>query len=268
MSLLKINRFFGILLLGLLVGSCGINANMMFKTPKDGSFKYDSIPMRPIEDYRIAVDDKLSFVLTTNNGKRIIEQLSGTSIEGNISSGNGTISTSANGRRWDEFIVLRDGTVKLPLLGNVFVEGLTISQCQDTLEKYFESQYQDPFLQVRITNQRCIVFNGNGNDASIVEIQNNNTTLMEVIAMTGGIPERGRSRAIKVMRKVNDKREIYLIDISTIEGLKYADMIIQGNDYIYVEPDPQIIEGVLKEAAPVSSLISSIFMFYVLLTKF
>lgn len=267
MRLLKINRFFGILLLSLLVSSCGINGNMMFKTPKDGSFKYDSIPMRPIEDYRISVDDRLSFSLTTNKGKSIIEQLSGTAVLSTSSVGGSRLINTSE-RSWNEFTVLRDGTVELPVLGNVSVEGLTISQCQDTLEKYFENQYKEPFVQVQITNQRCIVFNGDGNQAQIISIENNNTTLMEIIAMSGGIPERGRSRAIKVMRKVKDKREIYLIDISTIEGLKHADMIIQGNDYIYVEPDPQIIEGAIAETAPIASLISSVFMFYVLLSKF
>lgn len=265
MSLLKIDRVFGILLLFLLFGSCGINSNVMFKTPKDGSFKYDSIPMRPVEEYRISIDDKIRFNLSTNNGKNIVEALSNTSgdqLQGSTSRINNYSSF------WEEFIVKSDGNVELPILGNVAVNGLTITECQDTLEKLFKDQYKDPFVQIKITNQRCIIFPGNGSDARIIEIENNNTTLMEVVAMSGGIPERGRSKVIKVMRKVKDKREIYLVDISTIDGLKYADMIIQGNDYIYIEPDPQIIQGTLKEMAPVSSLISSIFMFYVLLKKF
>lgn len=263
MNILNLKRFFGLVFLTSLLGSCAINNNMMFKTPKDGSFKYDSIPMRPVEEYRISVDDKIKFNLSPNSGENIVEALSGTSEGQDIDVRKENYTTT-----WDEFIVKGDGTVEFPILGNVNIVGLTISQCQDTLEKLFKDQYKDPFIQVKITNQRCIIFPGNGSDAKILEIENNNTTLMEVLAMSGGIADRGKANMIKVMRKVNDKREIYLVDISTIKGVKYADMIIQGNDYIYIEPKPEIIIGALKEMAPVTSLISSVFMIYAILKKF
>ena len=85
------------------------------------------------------------------------------------------------------------------------------------------------------------------------------------LAKTGGISPRGKSRIVKVMRKVGDKREIYHIDVSTIDGLKYADMIIQGNDYIYVEPRPQLIQGAMREWAPIASLVSSFTLIYTII---
>lgn len=270
MTFLKLYKFLGILVLALSFGSCGINSNVMFKTPKDGSFKYDSIPMRPVEDYRISVDDKLSFTLSTNNGKNLIEGISGTSV-GNGSNGSNTNFGGSNivfGNQIIEYLVMSNGFVELPLLGSLYVQGLTVKQCEDTLEVLFKSQYQDPFVQLKVTNRRCVVFSGNGSSATIVTISNNNITLLEVLAMTGGISSRGKARLIKVMRKVEEKREIYLIDVSTIEGLKYADMIIQGNDYIYIEPRPDIIKGVLAEWAPISSLIATAGTFYLLIKKF
>ena len=45
--------------------------------------------------------------------------------------------------------------------------------------------------------------------------------------------------------------------MSTIEGLEYADLIVQANDYIYVEPDPELGKEILGEVAPVVSLVSS-----------
>ena len=57
---------------------------------------------------------------------------------------------------------------------------------------------------------------------------------MEVIALAGGIAERGRADKVKLMRNVGGKRIVYVLNLSTIEGLKYADMIVQANDYIYI----------------------------------
>lgn len=259
----RLKDFFWLFIILFTLGSCKINSNMMFKTPKDGSFKYDSIPLRPSEDYTISIDDKITFSLSTNNGRSMVEALSGTSTENKTIVDNNNMKMNAD----YQYIVRSNGMVELPLLGDVKVEGLTIAQCQDTLEKLFKDQYQDPFVQLRVTNQRCIIFPGNGSTAVIVNIENNNTTLMEIIAQSGGIPTRGQSKVIKVMRKVKDKREIYHIDISTIEGLKYADMIIQGNDYIYIEPRAQLIQGSLAEWAPISSLISTVLLTYTLIAK-
>ena len=70
--------FFAIFILG----SGGINSSLMFKTPKGGSFKYDSIPMKPSEEYHITKDDKFNFYLYPNSGEKLIESISGTSVNG------------------------------------------------------------------------------------------------------------------------------------------------------------------------------------------
>jgi len=263
MTIFKYKFLFGLSILLLSLNSCIINREMMFKTPKDGSFKYDSVPMRPYEDYKISIDDKITFDLNTNGGKNLIEALTQTSVEG---SGRG--SGNNNGNVGREFLVKGNGTVDMPILGDLYVLGLTVQQCEDTLENLFKDQYQDPYIQLRVTNRRCVVFSGNGNSASIIPLLNTNTTLLEVLAATGGISQRGNARLVKVFRKVKEKREIYLIDVSTIDGLKYADMVIQGNDYIYIEPRMRLIQGTIAEFAPISSLISSFAVIYTLIKKY
>ena len=61
---------------------------------------------------------------------------------------------------------------------------------------------------------------------------------------------------------------MHLIDISTIDGLKYADMIIQGNDYIYVEPRPEIIKGILTEIIPITTLVNTTLLIYTIIKKY
>ncbi len=271
MTFFKYKFLFGISFLLLSLNSCIINREMMFKTPKDGSFKYDSVPLYPYEEYKIAVGDKISFDLNTNGGKNLIEGLTQTAVEGSArgSAGaantNGIVSSNNYAR---EFIVKLDSTIDVPVLGELKLVGLTIQQCEDTLESLFKDQYQEPFVQLRVTNRRCIVFSGNGNSASIVNLTNPNTTLLEVLAITGGIHTGGNARLVKVMRKVKGKREIYLIDISTIDGLKYADMIIQGDDYIYIEPRTRLIQGAISELAPILSLMSTFAVVYTLIKKY
>lgn len=242
------------LLLPLLFYSCGVNSNVMFKVPKS-QINYDSIPMAPVDDYRISVDDKITFTLTTNKGANLINQQSGVSDE----LVKGVVQT--------EYVVRRTGEVELPLIGMVRVEGLTIEQCEDSLTNLYSS-YQEPFVQLRVTNQRVIVFPGNGSDAKVIPLVNANTTLMEALAQAGGITDRGKANTVKLMRKVDGKREVYGIDLSTIEGLRYVDMIVQANDYIYVEPKPELAREISTDVVPIVSLLSSALFIFSAINNF
>ncbi len=232
-------------ILSTMLGSCGVNSNLMFKEVKGDTTVVENIPMTPLEEYRISSDDKISFTLTTNNGARIIEDISG-------------LSTSPRVPQVAvEYTVRSNGEVKLPIIGMVSVKGLTVNECEDTLILKYGRQYDSPFIQVNVTNKRVIVFPGNGSDAKVIPLLNSNTTLMEALAQAGGITDRGRANTIKLMRKENGKRVIYKLDLSTMDGLKYVDMIVQANDYIYVEPTPELSKEIAEDIVPIVSLLSS-----------
>ena len=251
--------------------SCGINSNLMFKTPKGGEnasdttgkdkyyrlYPKDSVPLQPKEDYRISRDDKFIFTLSSNDGQRIVENMSGVNAQ----------AVANTNTQQLEYVVRSDGKAKLPVIGDVYMEGLTVKACQDTLMKLYADHYHSPFVQMKITNQRVIVFPGNGGDAKVVVLNNNNTTLMEVIAQAGGITERGRANTVKLMRSVNGKRQVYTFDLSTIDGLIFADMIVQANDYVYIEPNPKLGREALAQAAPFVTILSSILLVFTVINN-
>jgi hypothetical protein len=45
-------------------------------------------------------------------------------------------------------------------------------------------------------------------------------------------------------------------------------MVIQGNDYIYIEPRTKLIMGAISEFAPISTLLSSVAVIYTLIKKY
>lgn len=240
-----------LLFIGVLIvfTSCGVNSHIMFKTT-DAEVITENIPVSPMDAFRLAPDDKITFTLFVENGKRIIDVSTGIGVQGSGSQQLGAAGSI-------QYLVRQDGSVELPMLGLVQVEGMSIIEVQDKLKGLYSVNYIDPFIQVEVTNRRVIVFPGTGGDAKVIPIMNDNTTLMEAIALAGGITERGKAKMIKVMRQTDDGRKVYQIDLSTLDGLKYADMIVQSNDYIYVEPTKQLSREFLKEVTPIISLISS-----------
>ena len=257
------NLFFILSIVATLVmSSCrNINSNILFKIPKGDEFKYDSIPLVPEENFKLAPGDRFSFIFGTNNGEKIILSQSGI---GNNSNGTGQNNglIYQNSQRQITYLVRQDGTSNLPVLGIISVANKTIVDLEEEIRLLLSENYINPFVQIRVTNQRVIIFPGKG-DAQVVGITNANTSLLEAIALAGGIRDEGRANSIKLMRKTKTgKREIYKIDLSTIDGLNHAQMIVQSNDYIYVDFKPRIASAFLSEIMPWLSLITTSILTY------
>lgn len=252
--------FFLTILISILSSCANVNSNAMFKIPRDGSFVYDTLVMSPKDDYVVSEGDRITFQFATNDGERIIFMQSGVADlnEGNIRRGSRTNM---------DYLVRQDGKVNLPLIGETYVKGLTIIEIEDTLTKLLSKNFINPFVQIRVSNQRVVVFKARG-EAQVVDLPNTNTSLLEAIALAGGINEQGKAFSIKVMRRKEiGKREIYKIDLSTIKGLKEADMIVQGNDYIYVDYKPRIASSILREVSPWLTLMTTSLTLYAIIKK-
>jgi beta-phosphoglucomutase-like phosphatase (HAD superfamily) len=56
------------------------------------------------------------------------------------------------------------------------------------------------------------------------------------------------------------QRKVYQFDLSDISGLQYADIVLQGDDVIYVQPNPDIAREALQDLTPVLTLLTSILL--------
>ena len=231
----------------LLLGSCSVNSDLMYKTPK--GYVFDEIPEKVEEEYKLSADDRLSFRLFTNQGHTLIDFSSG---ENNFRGGQ---AFGAN--NFVTYLVEQDGRVELPTLGRINVAGKTILEIEFMLEEMYKKYYKDPFVMLNVVNQRVIVSTGTGGSSAVINLTNNNTTVIEAIALAGGIVDRGNASIIKVIRRDGDDFKVFKIDLSNINGVKDGNMIVQAEDIIYVEPTPQIASEVLRDVAPIISLISS-----------
>jgi len=243
-------KFICVIGIAILIQSCGINSNIMLRTDKDYKFAdVDSLNASK-SDYIIDKNDILQLRFFTNDGFKLLDIAT--------TQGAGGQNQLFNPNNSLNYVIQSDSMVNLPVLGKVNLVGKSIRDAEIHLQDLYSGDYVDPFVQIAVTNRRVIVFPGTGGEAQVLYLANNNVTLLEAIALAGGVADRGRANKIKLIRKTDDgKREVYKIDLSKIEGLEYADIIVQANDYIYVEPDPEIGREILGEVAPVVSLISS-----------
>lgn len=246
------NLFF-LAVVSFILGSCTVNKDLLFKTPTD--YSYDDVPDSAKAEVVIAPNNLLTFNFFTGDGHILVEQSIGNGILG----GGQNNQNFMNQRNQISYLVNEDGTAKLPVLGRVRLDGLSLREAEEKLETMYSAYYNDPFVILQVQNNRVIVSPGSGGTAQVISLVNANTTLMEALAMAGGVADRGNASQIKVLRenRQTGSREVYLIDLSTIDGLKEADMIVQANDIIYVEPLPLIAREIVQEISPIVTLITT-----------
>jgi polysaccharide export outer membrane protein len=237
----KIDIFLWIGILLLAFNSCKIlRPNLMLTTPPN--YKYANLNDSLAKlSYIIAPNDIVTFQVFTNDGFKMIDVIN-------------NVQASFFVRA--EATVEQDGTMKMPMVGRVKIAGLTIREAEKKLEELFSEYYIKPFVRLSVSNKRVIVFPGNNAVAKVIPLQNNNTTVLEAIAMAGGIPEDGKAYKVKLIRTLPDgKSLVYLLDLSTIDGLSQGQTTVLANDIIYVEPRYRPVQAILRDISPLLSML-------------
>ncbi|MBK8341071.1 MAG: polysaccharide biosynthesis/export family protein [Flavobacteriales bacterium] len=239
----------GTLMTAVLLGGCTINRDIMFRTPI--GYAFDTIPDTMEVPFKIQPNDYVQFRLFANDGFKMIDM---------VSSGAGGRDNAMNLNRINfNYLVEADGQIKLPLLGRVTLGGMTPRQAEMYMEERYTEFYNRPFVQLQITNRRVVVFPGGGGDAQIIPLENNNTTLLEVLALARGVAPRGNAHKVKLFRKgPAGQRLVYEFDMSDIDGLRYADLVMLADDILYIEPNPELVRELLQDLTPVITLLTSI----------
>lgn len=199
------------------------------------------------KNYIIQKNDYLRIDVYTNNGEVIIDP------------NNELLTTDQRfqiNKPEHEFLVRDDGYVTLPMVGDVKLERLTLDEANKELQSAYNKFYNDPFVITSYSNKRVVVLGAPG--GMVIPLQNENMKLLEVIALAGGISNEAKGNNIRLIRGPLTNPTIYMIDLTTIEGIRKAEMNIEPGDVIYIEPVRRVITESVRDVAPIFSIASSI----------
>ncbi|MGB1384830.1 MAG: polysaccharide biosynthesis/export family protein [Flavobacteriales bacterium] len=243
------------ILVAVFATSCTVNQDLMFRT--DAEFAFDPLTETSNEAYTLAPNDRLQLQLFSNNGQRLMAMTAGSA-----EASQGANLLQQQQRTMFTYRVELDGSVELPEVGAVQLAGLTLDEAERKIEEAYEAEYVDPYAMLQVVNNRVLVFPGEAGQATVITLQNQNTSVIEALAQAGGIRQRGRSKQIKLIRQKGEDNMVYEMDLSTVEGLQAARTIVQANDIIYVESNPQVVREVLTDVSPVAQLITTFTSLY------
>ena len=208
-----------------------------------------SLTVTSIErNYIIHPNDYLDLRVYTNKGERIIDP-------------NYELWDNTNQNRRNEekpvFLVQVDSTVNFPMIGRVKIAGMNLNDAEEYLARKYNEYYKDVFVKLKYLNKRVIVLGAPG--GQVIPLENEEMSILEVIALAGGIDEEGKAFNVRLIRGDLHEPQVFLIDLSTIDGMVKSQTEVLPGDIIYIEPNRRIVtEGARDFMTVFSILISSV----------
>lgn len=242
--------------LALASGCRSYKQHIMFKY--DEGYPFAELSARSYateQSYIIQPFDYLQLEVYTNKGERIIDP----DLELNREIGG---NQNTMNKPEPEYLILTDSTVALPMIGSVKLGGLTIDQARVFLQDYYSEYYAEPFIILRYTNKRVVVLGATG--GQVIPLRNENMSLVEIVALAGGITKNTHADNLRLIRG----EQVFLIDLSTLNGYYESNMIVESGDIIYVEPIPRVLSQGAQEISLIVSTITALTTLLLLVLRY
>ncbi|MEN8138022.1 MAG: polysaccharide biosynthesis/export family protein [Bacteroidota bacterium] len=129
------------------------------------------------------------------------------------------------------------GFVELPVIGQVHVEGLTLSQVKSSIEKELYKYFKEDavYLKVQLAGIRYSIV-GEINRPGKYVIYQNQANIFEAIAYAGDITMVGKRDNVQIIRQMPDGVKIFNIDLTDRNVINSPYYFVQPNDVINIQP--------------------------------
>lgn len=133
------------------------------------------------------------------------------------------------------YLVDREGYINFPVIGKVYVIGLTRLKLAEKLEEMISKYVENPLVNVQILNFKITVV-GEVNRPGPFTIKNDRITILDALGMAGDLPITGNRKNVLVIRDNNGLKEINRLDLTDPAVFASPAFYLKQNDVVYVEP--------------------------------
>lgn len=137
--------------------------------------------------------------------------------------------------RKTEVRVSQEGTITLPLLGDVSAAGLTPSALEQSLRGRYDQYLRNPQVGVYVKEYRGqrVTVMGEVQKPGVIQLTGPKT-LVDALSVAGGVTERAGSQ-VQINRQGAEGRQSYIIDLQALaRNPALVNMPVQTGDTIYV----------------------------------
>lgn len=176
-------------------------------------------------EYRIQVNDVLSI--------RVLGLDDATTRFFNVENANSGLGLNDATLYVNGFSVDKTGNVQLPTVGKIKLQGLTVGEAQDLVQRKINEYFTNATVILKLVSFRVSVL-GEVERPGSYFVYNNQITLLEALAQAGGPKEFGDKRHVTLMRQSDQGTQALYLDLSKTEVLTSEYYYLLPNDVVYV----------------------------------
>ncbi len=211
----------------LLLQSCSSYRSNIILQTKPEDLNWQQTFEKVVVENPIKLGDKIQFSVFTNQGESIIDP------SGNMVTAKNFGDANNNTVDKPTYDVLESGFCHFPLVGKVSVLGLKTSQLDSVLSAKYEQFYNGVYVLSKVVNKKIVILGGAG---SKIIPYTTNMTLLEAIALYGGLDDQSKGYNIRVVRGDLKQPEVKVVNLKTIADMKQSIVNLRPDDVVYIEP--------------------------------
>lgn len=195
----------------------------------------ESFPMA-VPGYKIQPRDILYITAKAMNPMGKIEDfLASTS----NSSSQVSVSAESGGYLYG-YDVNQEGNIRIPVIGTIHVEGLTLEEIRDLVQTSVDKVYKNSTVECKLLSFKFTVI-GEVRAPSTYVNYNNYLTVLEAIGRAGGVGDFGNRDRVLVVRATEKGTKTFRLNLQDKKILSSEAYFLLPNDVVIVEPMAQKI---------------------------
>ena len=134
------------------------------------------------------------------------------------------------------YLVDNEGYIYFPVLGKLYIKGMTLAQLRADIEKRLLTYLSDPLVSIKQLNFNVTVL-GEVKKPGQYTNPSDKITVLQALGLAGDMTDYGNRTNVKLIREIDGVSKTFTIDFTDKNITSSPYYYMQQNDVLYVEPD-------------------------------
>lgn len=134
------------------------------------------------------------------------------------------------------YLVDNEGFIYFPVIGKLYIKGMTLAQLRADLEKRLLTYLAEPLVSIKQLNFNVTVLGEVKNPGQHTSASDK-ITILQALGLAGDMTDFGNRTNVKLIREEEGVSKTYVIDFTDKNITSSPYYYMQQNDVLYVEPD-------------------------------
>jgi len=249
-------RIAALCLVALMLCSCGAYKRLAYLQDMSPLETYD-VTQKP--NPRIAVGDDLT-INVASSFPQLVAPFNVTTATTTYDAVTQVESFKSVGSESCTYHVGKDGKIVFPVLGPIYVEGMTPDELKELIEDSIKSKnyVKDPTVSVVFSNFKIYML-GEVSGVGEIDVPTGGINILQAISTAGDLTQDALRDNVWVIRTTGDTRKVYTLNLKSRSVFDSPAFYLQQGDIVYVAPkDTKRDAAIEGNSAFFSSLLSVI----------